>query len=269
MSKRSGTNLSSPLLSASIAGFASSSILTNHCCLISGSTVVPQRSCKVLSRLQAGNVLPVVLLRQLKLLHSHCDPVFETRPLVALPSHSRLDLRKDPGIAKGTAAHHNAVCAGSLQAFHGSLPVGDIAVGDHRDVQLIFYLVNGVPVSHAGIEHGFGSAVDGDQVSACLLHPSGKIQIIEVSLVPAQAAFHRHRYVHRFFNSCDDLSCQFRGPHQAGAVTVVGDLRHRAAHVDIDKITAGDLQRQLSAPGHDLGIVAENLGTADAAGILL
>ena len=35
---------SSPVFRALIAGFASSSIFTNHCCLISGSTVVWQRS---------------------------------------------------------------------------------------------------------------------------------------------------------------------------------------------------------------------------------
>ena len=41
--KRSGTNLVSPLRTASIAGSASGFILTNHCLDESGSTVVWQR----------------------------------------------------------------------------------------------------------------------------------------------------------------------------------------------------------------------------------
>ena len=42
--KRSGTIRTCPLLTASIAGAASGAIRTNHWVLISGCTIVPQRS---------------------------------------------------------------------------------------------------------------------------------------------------------------------------------------------------------------------------------
>ena len=211
----------------------------------------------------------MVLLGQLKLADSHGNPVLQGRPLRnRFSRQSGTDLRKDPGIAKGASADHQAVSPGPFGAAKGRFRTGNIAIGNHGYGQLLLHLPNGIPVRNAGIELTSGAPVNGDHGRAAVFHPSGKIQHVDAPLVPAQAAldchWHRNRPHHGFHNS----SRQLRITHQSGAIPGIGDLRHGAAHIDVQKITAGNLQGQPGPLCHGSRVIAEYLGSADASGIL-
>ena len=102
---------------------------------------------------------------------------------------------------------------------------------------------------------------------AAVLHPLGKVQHVDAALVPAQAALDGDRHVHRLSHRFHDLSRQLRSTHQAAAVAGIGHLGHGAAHVNVQKVTAGNFQSQHRRLGHDLRVVAEYLRAADAARI--
>ena len=208
----------------------------------------------------------MILLRQLKLFHSHRDAVCQAGTSgVFSPMKCCPDLLKNPGVAKDAAPDHQAVGPGALQAANRRVSIRDIAVGNHRDRQLLLDLVNHIPVGSAGIEHTAGAPVDGYHGRAAVLHSFGKVQHVDAALVPAKAAFHGDRDIHRLHHRFHDFPRQLRGTHQTAAVAGIGHLGHGTAHVDVQKITAGDFQRQHRGPGHDLRVVAENLRAADAA----
>ena len=120
-----------------------------------------------------------------------------------------------------------------------------------------------IPVGNAGVEHASGSAVDGDGLRAIILHPGSKVQHIHIPLVPAQTALNGHRNLHRITHRPNNPAGQLRLLHQAAAVAVLGDFGHGTSHVDINKITAGNLCGHHSGLRHNGRIVAENLRTAD------
>ena len=210
----------------------------------------------------------MVFLGKLKLPHRHRQPVFETGASgVFLPGEGGVDLLKNPGVAEHTAADHQSVRAGAFQAPYRRLAAGNIPVGNDGDGQLLLDLADGVPVGGAAVEHTPGAPVYRHHGRTAVLHAPGKVQHVDAALVPAQAAFNRDGHVHRFDHGLHDLPRQLRRAHQAAAVAVVRNLGHGAAHVDVQKITAGNFQRQPRPLRHGVRVVAENLCAADAARI--
>ena len=104
--------------------------------------------------------------------------------------------------------------------------------------------------------------MDSHHGCATIFHALGKVQHIDAALIPAKTAFDRDRYIHCFHNSLDDLPCQLRCTHQAAAIAGIGNLGHGTAHININKITAGDIQSKLRTFGHDLRIITKDLSAA-------
>ena len=111
--------------------------------------------------------------------------------------------------------------------------------------------------------------MDGDHGRTVVLHPLGKIQHIDGALVPTQTAFYRHRHIHRLDNSGKNFSCQLRSAHETAAITGIGDFGHGATHIDVQKITAGDLKSQSCTLGHHIRVVAKDLRAAKTSLVLL
>ena len=99
---------------------------------------------------------------------------------------------------------------------------------------------------------------------AVVLEDLGQFHHIDAAPVPAQSGFHRHRHIHGVSHRPDNAPSQSRVLHQGAAVAVVDDFGHGAAHIEIEKITAGVGQGQFGSLGHDLRIVAENLCATQA-----
>ena len=223
----------------------------------------------MLPSFQTGDVLPVILLRQPELLQSHGNAVGKAGTARIILSIQRCPhFLKNPGVTEYAASDHQAVGPCAFQAAHCRVPAANIAVGNDRNRQLLPDLVNHIPVGDAGIEHTAGAPVDGHHGRAAVLHAFGEVQHIDAALVPAKAALDSDRHVHCLHHRFDNIPCQLRGAHQAAAIAGIRDFRHGTAHVDVQKVTAGDFQRQYRTLRHDLRVIAKNLRAADAALVL-
>ena len=96
-------------------------------------------------------------------------------------------------------------------------------------------------------------------------HELRQLRRVAAALVPALAHLHRHRHGNGLHDRLHDPRGPFRVAHEGAAVAVVHDLRHRAAHVDVEKIRAGQLQRKGRSLRHHGRFVPEDLRAADAA----
>ena len=115
-----------------------------------------------------------------------------------------------------------------------------------------------IPVRDSRIALRRRAAVHRHRRGAGLFHPPGQIRRVDLGRVPAGPHLHRHRNPHRPGHRTDDARGVLRLAHQAAAGVVLGDLRHRAAHVDVDDVGAHALD-DLRRGGHLVGIAAEDL----------
>ena len=93
---------------------------------------------------------------------------------------------------------------------------------------------------------------------AGVLNPPGQVRRVELVRIPARAHLDRDRNLHRLRHRAHDARRVLGLAHQAAAGVVLGDLRHRAAHVDVDDVGAHALD-DLRGGRHLLGIAAEDL----------
>ena len=110
----------------------------------------------------------------------------------------------------------------------------------------------------AGVGLLRGAAVHGDRRRAGVRDQARHERRVDLVLVPAGAHLHRHRDLHRPRHRADDRAPRARVAHQAAAGVVLGDLGHRAAHVDVDDVAPmpSTIARGV---GHLGGIAAEDL----------
>ena len=168
---------------------------------------------------------------------------------------------EQPRITERTSPDHHAVRAGVRENADRVLGFGHISVGEHRNANRLLDFTNHIPVGGAAVLLRARASVQRDRCRAGLLSHFCKFHAVDAFFIPALAKLDRYRYIDRVYDRCNHLGRQLRVLHQRGAVTVVYDLRRRTAHVDIDDITAGFLQRQFRAFGHRVRLVPENLGS--------
>ena len=89
-----------------------------------------------------------------------------------------------------------------------------------------------------------------------------KLDGVYAAPVPAFSELHRHRHGHSGGNSLHDFPGKLRVLHKRRAVPGLDDFPDRAAHVYIQNIRSGKLQRKLRRLRHYLRLVAENLHRA-------
>ena len=83
---------------------------------------------------------------------------------------------------------------------------------------------------------------------------------VYIAAVPALAELDGHGDGHCCVDCADDLACQLGGAHERAAVAAFHHLAHRAAHVDVNEIRPGNVQRDFGSLRHDIGLMAEDLG---------
>ena len=94
---------------------------------------------------------------------------------------------------------------------------------------------------------------------ADLLEHFCKLHGVDTALVPAAAHFRRDGHPDGAHDRLGDARGLFYVAHQGAAVTIFHDLAHRAAHVDVQNVRAGDLNRHLRGLGHAGFVAAEDL----------
>ena len=100
--------------------------------------------------------------------------------------------------------------------------------------------------------------MDGHGHDANLFRGTGKVFCDDVLRVPAEPDLDRHRDPRRFHDRGHDLLSEDDIPQERRTRAGPKDLRHRAAHVDVDKIHFAD-GNDLGGLGHGLGRGTEDL----------
>ena len=216
---------------------------------------------QLLAGFQQGDVLALVLHRQLDLPHGGVPPLTQRRQGRDGSALQRgLRLLEQPRIAEAAPPDHGHVRAGELQDAHRVLRGEDVAVGDDRHGHRLLHLPDGDPVRLPAVHLGTGAAVDGDGADARLLQHFCQLHRVDAALVPAPAHFYRHGHGAGLDHGLGQARRLLRVAHQGGAVAVGHHLSHGAAHVDVDDVRAGHLRRDDGGLGHAGDIAAEDLG---------
>ena len=211
-------------------------------------------------------MLALVLERQCELLQGRVHAVGERRQLRGcLAAQGSAQPLEKPRVAEGGASRHEQRSAAVRPAAQQLLGVGDIAVCDNGDGDGAHDLADGVPVCAAGIEHGLRAAVDRDGGCTVFLRRAGQRDGARAAPVPAKAGLYGHGDGNGVRHGADDAPGQRDVAHEGAAVAVVGDLRHGAAHIDVQKVAPADADGDLRGLGHHGRVVAEDLRAAQRA----
>ena len=106
--------------------------------------------------------------------------------------------------------------------------------------------------------------MQGEQLGTGIFEPLAPAHRI-AAIAPAQPRFHRHRESYGRGHAFHQAGRQLGIADQATAAAFLGDLLHRAAHIDVDQKGAGGLG-PLGRLGHGGGPVIKQLHT-DRAGL--
>ena len=104
--------------------------------------------------------------------------------------------------------------------------------------------------------------MDAQGIGSGGLQPFGELRAVPVIFPDTAAEFDRDGKIHRLFHGGYDPSRQRRIAHQGAALTVVKDLRHRTAHVDVNEVRMADVPGTAGRFRHHLRLVPKQLGAA-------
>ena len=153
---------------------------------------------------------------------------------------------KQPRVAVSAATNHQAVAACLLQHPQSVCYRKDIAVAKHRHIHCLLYVGNNAPVSLALVKLLACTSVYGNSAHACCLHGTRNLHRVAVGIVPARAELYRHRNLDSLHHRRQNIMRQLRILHQRRAFAVIDNLRHRAAHIEINHISAAGLYHACS-----------------------
>ena len=156
----------------------------------------------------------------------------------AAVEHGR-QLGEQPRPAEAAAADDHPVAAGGAQHAERIERLPDVAVAEDGDADVRLQLGDRRPVGVAGVELGGGAGVETDGGRAFGLGDFARVTEGEQVVVDALADLHRHRHPSRAADGgAHDRGHQARLHRDGGAAAVAGDLRHRAAEVQVEVLDA-------------------------------
>ncbi len=166
-------------------------------------------------------------------------------------------VRQDPRIPEHASAHEHALDAG-LHATDDLLGFDAVAAAEDRNRQVVRNRCDQIPIGSAGVALRGGAPVNGNGCGAGVFDHLRQRRRIPLVVVPARSHLHGHGNADRPGHRRDHTGRVRRLAHQAAAGIVLRDLRHRAAHVDVDDVGAHAFD-DLCSGGHLVGIAAEDL----------
>ncbi len=147
---------------------------------------------------------------------------------------------KQPRVAVSAASDHQSVAACLLQHPQSVCYRKDITIAKHRHLYRLLHVGNNAPVGLALVKLLACTSVYGNSAHACCLHGTRNLHRIAVGIIPASAELYRHRNLYGLHHRRQNIMRQLRILHQRRAFAVIDNLRHRAAHIEINHIrTAG------------------------------
>ena len=162
------------------------------------------------------------------------------------------DGQRQPGVGHNATAQHQAVAAAHRQATFGVSHGPDLAVGHHRQADMLADGGDVLPVGRRPVAMVLGARMHHQLIGAAVQH---RLRIGQHARVVARAQPHlgrnrqlgRHRAPHRAHDAKDQL----RLVQQHGAAAVAVDGLGRAAEIEVDAFGAqgGDQRRVVGQAG--------------------
>ena len=147
----------------------------------------------------------------------------------------RFALPEDPGVAERASRDDRQVAARLFQHPQGVLRGEDVSVARHRDVERVLDPADDAPVGLAAVILLPRAPVHGDHRSARFLHAQGeRHRVHRMGFVETDAHLDGDRFAGRFHRRLHQFLCQRRALQQRRTFAVLDDLRHGAAHVEVD-----------------------------------
>src|SRR4051812_1946940 len=97
-----------------------------------------------------------------------------------------LNFTEYPGSSLRCTAYHDGICPGHVQHVFGLFRGGDIAIGDERYMDGLFYRSNRIVLGIAHVQTSTSTAMHGQRLYADILRHPGNCNRITVLLVPAR-----------------------------------------------------------------------------------
>jgi hypothetical protein len=183
-----------------------------------------------------------VLAQQLGVPAHHRRDVAQARQCGDLRAgERRRQVAEQPGAPEAAPTDDDTGTTGLLDHRERVVRLPDVAVAEHRDVDVLDQPGDGAPVGPAGVVLDRGAPVQGDCGTPCLLRDPAGLQVGEVVVVDALAGLHRDRdpvWLGRLDRTGEDLAQQPALPGQRCAAALAGHLRDRAAEVQVDVVDA-------------------------------
>ena len=146
------------------------------------------------------------------------------------------DLPENTWITLCAARNHKSIASGLCLHRDHILRRQQVSVADHRYWNRFFYLPYDIPVRPAGVELLTRPPMHRNCCRTRILCNLGHLYCIDMLIVKAFSDFDRDRLVDCLYRLTDNFTCKLRILHKCWALTVVHDLRNRAAHIQIQDI---------------------------------
>jgi len=174
------------------------------------------------------------------------------------PGQHLVGLVEDPRPADSPPRDHHPRTPRVLEDRLRHRGAEHIATGDDRNAQHLHKAPRAPMVGLAGEALGDGPGMHRDRRHADLLKARPQLQVALIAVVAPGADLARHRHPGRLHNGLRDGHCAVRVAHEGRPAPGLEDLRHGAAHVDVDDVRARAFQVG-DGIGHGLGLGAEDL----------
>src|SRR5262249_47418402 len=146
--------------------------------------------------------------------------------------------REDPRRSEGAAPDHDG---GAARRRGEGTRVGmtpHVTVTDHGNAHRCDDLADDLPRCSPQVLLRSRARVDGDRVDALTLGDVRDLDRVDGALVPARADLDRERHADSLAQRPEEHGGAQRIAHERGALALGDDLRHRTAHVEVDRVGA-------------------------------
>ena len=202
--------------------------------------------------------LALVAGQQFGVPQDHPADLAERRPQPQfLAAEGRSEVAEQPGPPEAAPADHDARAAGLVHHLQGVLCLPDVAVAEHRDVDLVDQFFDACPVGLSGVGLLDGAAVQRDRGGALLLSDAPSVEEGLVVLVDADARLDGDGHA-VFVGGADRLTHDRAEPvplvRQHPAAALAGHLGDGAAEVEVDVVDGEVADQDPGRVGHHVRV---------------
>ncbi len=153
-----------------------------------------------------------------------------------------VDSAENPRIPLSTSPDHYCITAGCFQHSFYVLRLINITVAYDRYGYGLFYSSNRIPIRLPTVKLLPRSTMHGHGSRSLSFRNQGKLNRINVPVIPALADFYGDRLFRHRNNGFNQFTGKLRFQHKCAALPVLCNFRGRTAHIDINNGGFGCIQ---------------------------